>query len=75
MYWTGMAGNCKGFTVAPGLRAIYRSGSLNCTESEFLDEVQTKSLKSFSPSYLQSPLQLCLEISISSNSRNLLQFL
>jgi hypothetical protein len=34
-----------------------------------------KSLKSFTPSYTQSPLQLCLKISISSNSRNLLQFL
>ncbi len=33
------------------------------------------SLKSFPPCYSQSPLQLCLEISISSNSRNLLQFL
>ncbi len=31
--------------------------------------------KSFPPCYSQSPLQLCLEISISSNSRNLLQFL
>ncbi len=34
-----------------------------------------KSLKSFTPGYSQSPLQLCLEISISSISRNLLQFL
>ncbi len=34
-----------------------------------------KSLKSFPPYYSKSPLQLCLEISISSNSRNLLQFL
>jgi hypothetical protein len=34
-----------------------------------------KSLKSFPPCYSQSPLQLCLEFSISSNSRNLLQFL
>ena len=40
-------------------------------QSEFLDE----SLKIFSPCYSQSPLQLCLEISISSNSRNLLQVL
>ncbi len=31
-----------------------------------------KSLKSFPPCYSQSPPQLCLEISISSNSRNLL---
>jgi hypothetical protein len=34
-----------------------------------------KSLKSFPPCYSQSPLQHCLEIYISSNSRNLLQFL
>jgi hypothetical protein len=34
-----------------------------------------KSLESFLPCYSQSPLQLCPEISISSNSRNLLQFL
>jgi hypothetical protein len=33
-----------------------------------------KILKSFPPKYSQSPLQLCIEISISSNSRNLLQF-
>ncbi len=33
------------------------------------------SAKSFPPCYSQSPLQLCLENSISSNSRNLLQFL
>ncbi len=35
----------------------------------------TKSQKSFPPCYSQSPLQLCLEISIFSNSHNLLQFL
>jgi len=34
-----------------------------------------QSLKSFPPCFSQSPLQLCLEISISLNSRNLLQFL
>jgi hypothetical protein len=42
---------------------------------EFLDKIQTKVFKSFPPCYLQSPLQLCLEISNSSNSCNLLQFL
>ncbi len=31
------------------------------TEAEFLDEIETKSLESFSPCYSQSP-QLCLEI-------------
>jgi hypothetical protein len=40
-------------------------------EAEFMDEIQTKEFSSYS----QSPIQLCLEISISSNSRNLLQFL
>ena len=35
---------------------------------------QDKRLRSFPPCYSQSPLQLCLEIYISSNSRNLLQF-
>ncbi len=45
------------------------------TEAEFLDEIQSKVSKSFSPCYSKSPLQLCLEISTSSNSRNLLQFL
>ncbi len=34
-----------------------------------------KSLKSYPPYYSESPLQLYLEIYISSNSRNLLQFL
>ncbi len=34
-----------------------------------------KSLKRFPPCYSQSSLQLCLEISISSNSRNLYSFL
>ncbi len=44
------------------------------TEAEFLYEIQT-SLKSFPPCNSKSPLQLCLEISISSSSQNLLQFL
>ncbi len=43
------------------------------SEAKFLDEIQTNSLKSFPPCYSKSPL--CLEIFISSNSRNLLQFL
>ncbi len=40
-------------------------------EAEILVKNPDKSLKSFP----ESPLQLCTEISISSNSRNLLQFL
>jgi hypothetical protein len=44
------------------------------TEAEFLDELPTKVLGVFLFAiHSQSPLQLCLEIS--SNSRNLLQFL
>jgi hypothetical protein len=42
--------------------------------AEFMDKIQTKVLKSFPPCYSQLPLH-CLEISISSNSRNLLQLL
>jgi hypothetical protein len=40
-------------------------------EAEFLDEIQTKVLR-VPPCFSQSSLQLCLEIYISSNSRNLL---
>jgi hypothetical protein len=39
----------------------------HCSEADFLNEIQTKVLRDS-----QSPLQLCLVISISSNSRNLL---
>jgi hypothetical protein len=53
---------------------IYVSRFRYRSETEYLDEIR-KSLNSFPPCYSQSPLQLCLEISISSNSRNLLQFL
>jgi hypothetical protein len=48
-------------------------GKTSPTEAEFLDKIQTK--ESFSLCYSRSPLQLCLEISIYSNTRNLLQFL
>jgi hypothetical protein len=48
--------------------------STSCSEAELFEEIQTKVLKVFLLCYSQSPLQLCLEISISSNSRNLLQF-
>jgi hypothetical protein len=40
------------------------------TEAEFLDKIQAKVLRVFLLSI--SPLQLCLQVSISSNSRNLL---
>jgi hypothetical protein len=42
--------------------------------TEFLDEIQTKVLRVYLHA-IQSNLQLCLEIYLSSNSRNLLQFL
>ncbi len=52
--------------------------ALYCTEESWgriLGRNTDKCLKSFPPCYSQSPLQLWLKISISSNSRNLLQFL
>ncbi len=49
--------------------------SKKLTWGRILGRYPDKSLKSFPPCYSQSPLRLCLEISISSNSRNLLQFL
>jgi hypothetical protein len=48
---------------------------LSYPEAEFLDEIQTKVLKVFSLLFTDPNLQLCLETYISSNSRNLLQFL
>ncbi len=47
----------------------------NKTRGWILGRNPDKSLKSFPPCYSQSPIQLCFEISISSNSRNVLQFL
>jgi hypothetical protein len=41
-------------------------------EAEFLEEIQKKFLRVFHLTIHMHPLQLCLEISISSNSRNLL---
>jgi hypothetical protein len=46
------------------------SPPLFCREAEFLDEIQTKILRGVLLAITQSPLQLCLEISIYSNSRN-----
>jgi hypothetical protein len=54
------------------------NSELKFPEAKNLDEIheiQTKILKVFLLCYSQSPLQLCLRISIFSNSRNLLQFL
>ncbi len=44
------------------------------TEAEFLDEIQTKVLGVFLLANYSHSLQICIEIYISSNSRNLLQF-
>jgi hypothetical protein len=52
----------------------WRASSALCPEAEFLKEIQTKVLRVFLL-VIQSPLQLCLEISISSDSHNLSQFL
>jgi hypothetical protein len=43
-------------------------------EAEFLDKIQTKVLRVFLLA-IRSPLQLCFEIYIYLNPRNLLQFL
>jgi hypothetical protein len=59
--------NCSG----KEMRKMYK---ISAPEAEFLDEIQTKVLRVFLLAS-QSPLQLCLEISIYSYSRNLLQFL
>jgi hypothetical protein len=45
------------------------------TRGQILGRNPDRSLKSFPSCYSQSPLKLCLEISISSSPRNLLQFL
>ncbi len=47
----------------------------NITGGQVLGRNPDKGITSFPPCYSQSPLQLCLEIYISSNSRKLLQFL
>ncbi len=52
-------------------RTLYWMYCILNAEAEFLDEIQTKE---FYFLLLQSALQFCLEISFSSNSRNLLQF-
>jgi hypothetical protein len=44
-------------------------------ETEFLDEIQTKVCRFFLLVIHSPPIQLCLEIYISSKLRNLLQFL
>ncbi len=73
--WPGMAGNWKSIYCVTWLTSYLSLWCIKLSEAEFLDEVQTKSLKTFSSSYSQSPIQLCLEMSFSSNSRNLLQFM
>jgi hypothetical protein len=53
----------------------YIDDTANTVLRRILGRNPDKSLKSFPPCYSKSPLQLFHEISISSNSRNLLQFL
>jgi hypothetical protein len=57
------------------LKRIKRPLIKACAGGRIIGRNPDKSLISFPPCYSQSPLQLCLEISISSNARNLLQFL
>jgi hypothetical protein len=54
---------------------VYITVVLQATGDRILERYQDKSLQSFPPCYSPLPLQLCLEISISSYSPNLLQFL
>ncbi len=51
---------------------VIRYSEKNETWGRILGRNSDKSLKRFPHSYSKPPLQLCLEISISSNSRNLL---
>ena len=59
------------YTVLSHTLSIHLATHLSLlSESEFFYVIHTK--VSFPPCYSQSPLQHCLEISISSNARNLL---
>ncbi len=63
------------------LRSTVASATVVCGQGpclswgRILGRNTDQSSKSFPPCYSLTPLQLCLEISISSNSRNLFQFL
>ncbi len=76
---TGSALLCSTFStdIAPMCSANRTDSAPLCGTfwGQILGRNPDKSLKSFPSCYTQSPLQLCLEFSISSNSRNLLQFL
>jgi hypothetical protein len=65
--------------VSQDQRVYQRSSSCLCFpfqgRGQILGRNPDESLKNFPPCYLQSPLQLCLEISFTSNSRNLLQII
>jgi hypothetical protein len=70
--------NINRFTVSGSIPLSPRPPSpftLFILRGRILGQNTDKSLQSFFPCYSQSPLQLWLEISIFSNSRNLLQFL
>jgi hypothetical protein len=69
--WKGKDGEAKTRNNPSGLcnsKVKYHAKESTPPEAKFLDENPDKSLKSFPPYYSQSPLQLCLEISVSSNS-------
>ncbi len=58
-------------SIISALTPSHTPSTPSTTEAEFWDEM----MKRFPPCYSESPIHLCLEISISSNSRNPLQFL
>jgi hypothetical protein len=65
------------FGFFQSMKIEVRKYTRRCPEAEFLDEIQTKVFRVFLLAIHSQlyTLQLCLEISVSSNSRNLLQFL
>ncbi len=67
--------NSASVSTVHTVQYIIRNTTVRIIRVRILRRKPDKCLKSFPPCYPQSPLQLCFEISISSNSRNLLQFL
>jgi hypothetical protein len=59
--------------VGPAMADLDRKN--DCLETEFLDEIQDKMSQDFLSLLFADTSTACIEISISSNSRNLLQFL
>ncbi len=73
--WLAGSGRNEGATTGQTFDKDHQFCHSLATEAEFLTQNPDKILKSFPPCYSKSPLQLCLEIFISSNSHNLLEFL